>query len=75
MSKTQVQLDKEIFEIASELEQDVAAGEVIALAIVFVRKNGDVSHILRYVPNTKFPLLAGMDLAHHALLHMINEQP
>lgn len=71
---TQEEHDRELQSVADELEGMVMNGEVKALAIIIVRKNGDLATRIRYLKDGKFPIIAGMSLVQHQLLHMAGEQ-
>lgn len=69
------ELDKELFAIASEIEALLLSGGVLGVCAIVVTADGNVSQRLRYIKDGKFPLLAGVTLAHHSLVELIKEQP
>lgn len=66
-------IDEEIFKIATEIEQAVAEGKVLAIAAVMVMPDGAICTKIRYTDGHKFPLLAGSTLLNSAVLRLASQ--
>jgi hypothetical protein len=60
--------DEDVFTVGVEIEAMTSSGKAKAISCAVVMEDGNVRTWIRYLPNTKFPLLAGTTLLQHSLV-------
>lgn len=65
------ELDKELEEIAAEIEGFLLSKNVRAVAAIIVTEDGTAHTRMRYIPGGRMTLLGGVALLQHDLVHMI----
>jgi hypothetical protein len=74
-AENKAELDRQLHEIASEIEGFLLSGDVLAVAAVIVKGDGSLTTRLRYLPGGKLPMLAGMTLVQAQAVKIIEGQP
>ena len=69
------ELDKDLHNIASEIEGFLLSGKVRAVAAIICTEDGFAHTRVRYLENGRMPLLAGITLMQHDVVTDIQRDP
>lgn len=69
------ELDKELHNIAGEIEGFLLSGKVRAVAAVICTEDGVAHTRVRYISNGRLPLVAGITLMQHDVIADIQRDP